>query len=139
MNHLFTILLGGGTAALIWFAIGGALYMNPISAAAYKAGASSPAVKVWKNLPLYLGLQFAGILLQTLLWAFVFAQFRPALPPGLVGGLAFGLVLVAVKIIPRLIDMWMQTTYPGRLLKVELVIGVIGSLVVGLVLAWIIR
>jgi hypothetical protein len=52
--------------------------------------------------------------------------------------LVFGLILIAVKIFPRFFDMWIQTTYPNRLLAVEFVNGTIGSFVIGVVFAYVI-
>lgn len=64
---------------MVWFIVGGALYMNPFVAKIYKDAQGLPGVKKWLNVPKYLCLQYAGILVQCLLWAFV-----------------FGLVLVAI-------------------------------------------
>jgi hypothetical protein len=131
--------LGGFVASVVWFIAGGALYMNPLVAKIYKNAESSPALKKWPSVPGYLGLQYVGILAQCLLWAFVFALAAPVLPGGLlIQGLVFGLILVAVKIFPRFFDMWIQSTYPGKLLAVEFVNGTIGSFVIGVVFAYII-
>ncbi len=132
-------LLAGVAAAAAWFVVGGALYMNPLVARAYKNAQASPALKKWPNVPKYIGLQFVGILVQCLAWAFVFNLVKAALPGGVLAqGAWFGLILTAAKILGRLVDMWLQTTYPGRLLALELVNGVIGSFVIAFVLAAII-
>ncbi|HHN66550.1 MAG TPA: DUF1761 family protein, partial [Thermopetrobacter sp.] len=128
-------------AAAAWFVIGGALYMNPFVARLYEeATASSPAVRKWASPGPMLAGQITGALIQGLLWALVFVYLRPALPQGvLMAGLAFGLILIALKIIPRLIDMWLTTTYPRRLLAVEVVNGGIGGFVMALILAFFLR
>jgi predicted membrane-bound spermidine synthase len=93
---------GGFVASIVWFIVGGALYMNPFVAKIYKDAENSPALKKWSSVPRYLGLQYVGILAQCLLWAFVFALVKLALPEGiLIKGIVFGLILVAVKIFPR--------------------------------------
>ncbi|MBI5037038.1 DUF1761 family protein [Candidatus Micrarchaeota archaeon] len=126
----------GVIASIVWFVVGGALYMNPFVAGIYKNAENSPALKKWKDTKQYIGLQYVGILLQCLLWAFVFALIKDALPgPALFKGLWFGAILVALKIIPRFYDMWIQTNYPNKLLAIEFVNGFIGSFVIGLVLA----
>ncbi len=132
--------LGGFVASIVWFIIGGALYMNPPVAKIYKDAENSPGLKKWPSVPKYLGLQFTGgALAQCLLWAFVFAVVKPALPEStLLRGILFGLILIAVKIYPRFFDMWIQSTYPGKLLAVEFVNGAIGSFVIGVVLAYVI-
>jgi hypothetical protein len=131
--------LGGFAASIAWFVIGGALYMNPIVAKIYKGAEDSPALKKWASIPKYVGLQYIGILAQCLLWAVVYAVVDPVLPEArLTKGLVFGLILVALKVFPRLFDMWIQSTYPHKLLGVEFVNGTIGSFVVGVVFAYVI-
>jgi len=131
---------GGFVAAIVWFIVGGALYMNPFAAKIYKEAENSPGLKKWPNVPKYLGLQFTGgVLAQCLLWAFVFDLVKPALPEGaLLRGIVFGLILIAVKIFPRFFDMWIQTTYPNKLLAIEFVNGTIGSFIIGVIFAYII-
>jgi len=130
---------GGFVASIVWFIVGGALYMNPFVAKIYKGAENSPALKKWPSVPKYIGLQYVGILAQCLLFAFVFALVKPVLPDGvLMKSLIFGLILIAVKIFPRFFDMWIQSTYPNRLLAVEFVNGTIGSFVIGLVFAYVI-
>ncbi len=132
-------ILGGFIASIVWFIVGGALYMNPFVAKIYKNAEGSPALKKWPSVPKYIGLQYIGILAQCLLWAFVFALVKPVLSEDiLIKGLVFGLILVAVKIFPRFFDMWIQSTYPNELLAVEFINGTIGSFVIGVVLAYVI-
>jgi len=132
-------IFGGFIASVVWFIVGGALYMNPLIAKIYKNAETSPGLKKWLNVPKYIGLTYVGILAQCLLWAFVFAMAKPVLPDGiLMKGLVFGLILVVVKIFPRFVDMWIQSTYPNKLLAIEFVNGIIGSFVIGLVFAYVI-
>ncbi|MFC1938330.1 hypothetical protein ACFLWH_01570 [Chloroflexota bacterium] len=139
MIDIFQTILGGFVASLVWFVAGGALYMNPLVAKSYKGAESSAALRKWPSVPRYIGLQYVGILAQCLLWAFVFVLVRPVLPEALlVKGLVFGLILVAVKIFPRFFDMWIQSTYPNKLLTMEFVNGTIGSFIIGVVFAYVI-
>jgi len=132
-------ILGGFVASIVWFIVGGALYMNPFITKIYKDAENSPALKKWPSVPKYIGLQYVGILAQCLLWAFVFALAKPILPNGvLMKSLVFGFILIAVKIFPRFFDMWIQSTYPNKLLVVEFVNGTIGSFVIGMVFAHVI-
>ena len=132
--------LGGVAASIVWFVVGGALYLNPVIAKVYADAKSSPAVKEWPDQRKYVAAMFAGgSLAQCLLWAFVFAVVKPALPePAFLQGIVFGLVLVATKMFPRLFDMWIQTTYPNKLLVIEFVNGGIGGFIIGLIFAYII-
>jgi len=132
-------ILGGFIASVVWFVVGGILYMNPFVAKIYKGAENSPALKKWPSVPKYIGLQYVGILAQCLLWAFVFVLVKPALPDGiLMKSLIFGLILIAVKIFPRFFDMWIQSTYSNKLLAVEFVNGTIGSFVIGVVFSYVI-
>jgi hypothetical protein len=138
INILQTI-LGGFLASIVWFIVGGGLYMNPFVTKIYKNAEGSPALKKWPSVPKYIGLQYVGILAQCLLWAFVFALVKIALPEEfLMKGIIFGFILVAVKIFPRFYDMWIQSTYPNKLLAVEFINGTIGSFVIGMVFAYVI-
>lgn len=137
--EILQTILGGIIASVIWFVAGSILYQNSFTAKIYKSAESLPGLKKWSNIKKYIGLQFVGILAQCMLWSFVFAFIKSALPEGvLMKSLAFGLVLVAVKIFPRFFDMWIQSTYPNKLLVVEFVNGTIGSFIIGTVFAYII-
>ncbi len=136
---IFQAILGGIVASIAWFIIGSVLYMNPFVAKIYKNAEDSPGLKKWTNIPKYICLQYVGILAQCLLWAFVFTLVKSALSEEvLIKGLVFGLILVAVKIFPRFFDMWIQSTYPNKLLAVEFINGTIGSFVIGMVFVYVI-
>ena len=139
MFDITKTIIGGIVSSVVWFIVGGALYMNPLVAKIYKNVEDSPAFKKWKSVPKYILFQYIGVLAQCLLWSFVFALVKPALPEGILKkGVVFGLILVVVKIFPRFFDMWIQTTYPNRLLLVEFINGTIGSFVIGIVFTYII-
>jgi hypothetical protein len=137
---LLQIVLGGFLASVIWFIVGGILYMNPVVAKIYKKFENSPGYKKWKDTKKYLiNMYIFGILIQCLFFAFVYSFIKPILPDILaLNTLFFGLILIAVKILPRLFDMWTQSTYPNKLLAVEFVNGTIGSFVIALILTLII-
>jgi hypothetical protein len=99
------------------------------------AGATSPALKRWSSKPKYLLTQFLGTQVEVFLLALVFIWLRPLIDiPGVTGALLLGSALAAIRVYPRFWNMWIQTTYPNRLLGVELVNGTIGSLAIALVL-----
>ncbi len=137
--NLYHTALSGFAASVIWFVAGGALYMNPIVAGIYKNMETSPALKKWPSIPKYVGLQYAGTLAQCLLWSFVFSYIKTSLPETiLLKTFLFGLILIATKIFPRFFDMWIQSTYPNKLLLIEFVNGVVGSFIIGGVFAYLI-
>ncbi len=135
---LFQIILGGFLASIGWFIVGGILYLNPFVAKIYREFENSPGLKKWNNNKKYLlNMYLFGILIQCLLFAAVYFFIKPLFPGNLtLNTLYFGLILVAVKIFPRLFDMWMQSTYPHKLLVVEFVNGTIGSFIISFILVW---
>lgn len=134
---LFQTSLAGVLASIVWFIVGGILYMNPFVAKIYRNFEKSPGLKKWRDTKKYLiSMYVFGILIQCLLFAVVYSFIKPVLSGSLVSNtLSFGSILIAVKVLPRLFDMWMQSTYPNKLLAVEFVNGVIGSFVIALTLA----
>lgn len=132
-------LLGGFLASVASFFVLGALYGNPPVKKIYEDAEDSPALKTWESKPKYIFMQYVGMLIQCLLWAFVFAFIKPVLPAApLCAGLVFGLIIMVMKIFPRLFDMWIQTYYPGKLLATEFINGSIGGFLVGIVFAYVI-
>jgi hypothetical protein len=132
-------LMGGTIAAIIWFVVGGILYMNPLVGRVYKRAEDSPALKKWGSTPLYIIFQFVGILAQCILWAFVYLLVEPVLPGGAaVKGFVFAHILFVIKIFPRFFDMWIQTTYPTKILGIEFVNGTISCVVIGFSFAYMI-
>ena len=131
------ILLAAFAASIVWFMVGGALYMNPFIAKMYKQYEGAPGVKKWRSIPKYLGYMFSVMFIPNIMWAAVYQLIKPVLPQSnIAAALTFGLILVAIKIFPRFFDMWIQSTYPNKLLLVELINGTIGSFVVAGVFAY---
>lgn len=139
MEDILWVILGGFTASVALFIVGGALYTNPLVGKIYKESEGSPGLKAWPSVQKYLLLQYLGGLAMCILWAFVFYYVRSALPDQpLTAGLLFGLILTVTRVFPRFFDIWIQTTYPNRLLGVEIVNGTILSLIIGVVFAYIV-
>ena len=130
-------LMGGITATVVWFFIGAVVYMNPFVAKWYKEFEDDPTVKNRKDMKSFLiNTLIFSILIQCLIFAFVYQYIEKLLPDTLVlNALYFGIILVGMKIIPRFLDMWVQTKYPSVLLTIELVNGTIGSFVIAFVFA----
>ena len=111
----------------VWFAVGGILYMNPLVAKVYRGFQNHPSVKTWKLQSRYLlGVFCIAGLIPIFFIAVVFEFIQP------VNWILFGFLLCGVRIIPRCCDMWMETSYPNRLLLIELINGVILSVVIAL-------
>ena len=135
--NIWQVLWATTIASIIWFILGGVLYMNPVVRRIYDQFDSLPVMKQWQSVPQYLGVMFLGACLaQCFLAALVFALVKPALPDSFLGEVAvFGFILIGIKIFTRFFDMWIQTTYPNKLLAIEFINGSIGSLVIASVFA----
>ena len=135
--EVIPILISAIAASIVWFFVGAAVYMNPVVARIYARYEDTPSVKDRGDTTTFLVNTFLySILIQCILFAFVYAYLQSLLPDDiLLTTLYFGLILTAIKIIPRFLDMWMQSTYPPTLLTIEAINGAIGSFVIALIFA----
>ncbi len=129
---LLQILLWGLVIGVIHFVILGALYMNPLVAKLYSGEKGNPAVKNWEKQGEYLLKMFLGTQVEVfiLTGAYLYLRSLFAVPDGWTAALVLGALLSAVRVYPRFWNMWIQSNYPGKLLAVEFVNGVIGTFVV---------
>lgn len=132
MADFITTLFVGILAAVAWFVVGGIVYMNPATAKIYKSYARHPSMKVWKTRQGYLlSVFFLGGVLLCVPGAFIYYLLKPSLSGEfLIDSLFFTSILVVVGIIPRGVNMWIQSSYPNKLLLIELFNGTILSFVV---------
>ncbi len=126
------ILLWGLVAGLLHFVVVGMLYMNPGVARLYREAEGSPALRVWRNQREYLMNMFAGTQIEIYLLTGACLYLRRLFPdPARFSvALILGGILAAVRVYPRFWNMWIQTTYPRKLLFVEGINGILGTLVV---------
>lgn len=110
---------------IVWFIAGGIVYMNPFVAKIYKELHNHPSMKHFSSQGKYLANVFlvAG-LIPIIFCAIIYINIGP------ISFLKFGVLLSFVRIIPRLCDMWIQTSYPNKLLVIELTNGCILSFVI---------
>jgi hypothetical protein len=128
------VFMWGAIAGIVHFVAIGALYGNPFVDRMYTT-AAEPSVRRWSSKPRYLATQFAGTQIEVWILTAAFWFLRPAIDvAGYAGAIAAGLLLAAVRVYPRFWNMWIQTTYPRRLLAVEIVNGTIGTLVIAVFL-----
>lgn len=136
---LLQTILGGFLASIVWFIVGGIFYMNPLVAKLHKKFEKSPAIKQWSNTKLFLIYMYLLILVECLLFAFVYSFIKPIFPGTVIAnGLIFGLILIVVNSIPNISGRWLLSTYPNKLLLVDLISGIVGSFIIGLILAFLI-
>jgi len=130
------VLLWGAVAGIIHFVFLGIAYGNPLVDAMYTAAAAAdPAVRAWPSRARYLVTQFLGTQVEVYLLSIGFVWLRPLLDvDGLSGTLLLAALFAGLRVYSRFWNMWIQTTYPRRLLAVEVVNGVLGTLLVVLML-----
>jgi hypothetical protein len=130
------VTLWGAVAGVVHFVFIALAYGNPIvDRISAKAEAESPAVRQWPSKPKYFATQFLGTQVEVYILTTGFAWLRPLVDPrGYGGALLLGCMFAAIRVYPRFWNMWVQTTYPRRLLAVEVVNGTLGTLVVALFL-----
>ena len=131
-----TILLWGAAAGVVHFVVVGILYGNPlVGHISAKAESESPAVKHWATKGKYFVTQFLGTQIEVYILTIAFVWLRPLVGFGTYGGaILLGCLFAAIRVYPRFWNMWIQTTYPTRLLIVEIVNGTIGTLVISVFL-----
>lgn len=131
MNILHT-LFTGFIVSIAWFIIGSLLYTNPTIGKIYKKYENNPGMKKWDKKSKYITYMYLlGALTPSLIMAFVYKLIAP------ISILHFGLILLGIRIIPRFFDMWIQSSYPNKLLYIEIINGTILSFVAALVLHYI--
>lgn len=117
------ILLNGLIVSIAWFVAGGMLYMNPVVAKIYKKYSEHQSMKKWPTQKKYmLNMYVLAILIPSIIASFAYAFLTP------ISIVNFALLLIGIRMIPRLFDMYMQTCYPNKLLIIELINGSLLSL-----------
>jgi len=142
LTMFFPVLYLGTIVGVLHFMLLGFLYGNPFIDGLYvSASKNSPAMKRWPSKRLYLIAQFLGTQVEAFILTAVFVWVRSRLEPTAWCSSVFQLAaaLAAVRVYPRFWNMWIQTAYPARLLAVEFVNGVIGTVAVVLSLELITR
>ena len=130
------VLLWGAVAGVVHFFFIALAYGNPVvDRISAKAEAESPAVRQWASKPKYFVTQFLGTQVEVYILTIAFAWLRPWVDArGYAGAALLGSLLAALRVYPRFWNMWVQSTYPRRLLAVEVVNGTLGTLVICLFL-----
>jgi hypothetical protein len=138
MNSIIHTLFLGSIVGVAHFAVLAVLYGNPVIDRLYvDAHAGEPGVRRWPSRGRYLVTQFLGTQVEVFILAAAYTWLRPRLGiDGFLGTLLLGFLLAAVRVYPRFWNMWIQSTYPARLLKVEFANGLVSTLVVVCGLDW---
>lgn len=123
------ILVWGALAGLAHFVVVAVLYGNPLVDAYSREANKHAAVKQWPTQASYFIRQFFGTQVEVYIMTIAFFWLRPATSAtGYAGALEVGAMLSALRVYPRFWNMWIQTTFPNRLLLVEVINGTLGCL-----------
>lgn len=129
------ILIWGLVAGVIHFVVIGLLYGNPFIDKIYKEAKKEEAgVKEWPSMKKYMPIQFCGTQIEVFILTGAYLWLRQYVPlEGISCSLGLGLVFAGIRVYPRFWNMWIQSTYPNRLLGIEFVNGVISTLLITVV------
>lgn len=126
---LINTLTLGLLIGLIHFMVVGILYGNPFIDRIYQSAQSTdPGVRKWTSKGKYLLFQFLGTQIEVFILALGFFWLRPVIPgSGVSGALPLAFLFAAIRVYPRFWNMWIQSTYPNRLLMIEFINGTIST------------
>lgn len=129
---ILDVLLWGTVIGVIHFVVVGILYQNPIVAKMYKEATEAPGVKIWKNQKEYLLKMFLGTQLEVYILTASYLYLRTLFsePTAWTPALILATVFAGIRVYPRFWNMWIQSTYPGKLLAVEFINGILSTFVV---------
>jgi hypothetical protein len=123
--------------SIIVFIIAVALYANPWVNRLYQKSTKIGIIKTWKNQGKFLFLHYLITLAEVIIfiWIFSIITIHPA-TEWFTAGIYFGLFLCFIRIVPRMLDMFMMVNYPRRLLIIELINGFIISMATSLLISY---
>ena len=133
MEIIITTLIWGLIIGIIHYVILGILYQNPFTAKFYKneENLKSPGFKIWANTKKYMIFMFLGTQIEIFILTFAYLFLRNYLPfENLTIAFILAGMFSAIRIYPRFWNMWIQSTYPRKLLAVEFINGIISTFVV---------
>ncbi len=131
------ILLWGLVVGVIHFVVLGAAYQNPFVARMYKDAEGEPGLRLWASQKKYIVSMFLGTQIEVFILTGAYLYLRQFMEEaaGLGTALLLAAIMAAVRVYPRFWNMWIQSTYPGRLLAVEFVNGTVSTFVIIVALA----
>ena len=129
---LVDILLWGTVIGIIHFMVVGGLYQNPLVANIYAAAQAEPGVKAWTDPKKYVLSMFLGTQVEVFILTGAYLYLRQFLdgPGDTTTALVLGGLFAGIRVYPRFWNMWIQSSYPNRLLAIEFVNGTISTFVI---------
>lgn len=121
------------TVSVTTFLFTAIYFGNPWVNRIYQKSTKTGMLKTWKNQGGFYISHYLIILLQVLLFAWIFSAVTIHMATEwLNAGLYFGLFLFLIRTLPKSFDIFMTVNYPVKLLAIELVNGIVVSLIMGL-------
>ena len=138
---IYKTILGAFVASIVFFIYRSVVYKDTSVDKMCRDPEAPPALKKWKNIPKTILFQYLVILIQCILWAvvFVLGLLFDVLPEGYyMKGFVLGSVMAIVNIVPIYFKMWIESTYPNKLLAIGFAKGIIGNYIMGFTLTYMI-
>ncbi len=138
---IYKTILGAFVASIVFFIYRSVVYKDTSVEKMCRDPGAPSALKKWKNIPKTILFQYLIILIQCILWAvvFVLGLLFDVFPKGLfMKGFVLGSVMALVNIVPIYFKMWIESTYPNKLLAIGFAKGIIGNYIMGFTLAYMI-
>jgi len=134
---IIPVLLGGFVASVAWFFIGSVFYVNPYVAKLHAKMQKMKMMRKAKSDGAFMAQMYFVILANSVLAAVVYSFIKPMLAGGwIANGFSFGLIILALAHIPSILDKLATLNVPRKLTAVDLVSGIVGCFVIGLVIAF---
>ena len=138
---IYQTIFGGFVASIVFFIYTSIIYKDTSVEKMRRNPNAPPALKKWQNVPKKMISQYLFILIQCILWAvvFVLGLLFDILPDGFyMKGFTLGSVMAIVNIVPIYLKMWMESTYPNKLLAIGFAKGIVGNYILGFTLTYMI-
>ncbi len=130
MTLCLNTLLWGSVIGIIHFVITGILYQNPVVGRFYKDNETHPGVKKWNSQPKYILSMYLGTQVEVYIITISYIVLMNELGGTNIDALKLALIFTGIRIYPRFWNMWIQSTYPNKLLITEVVNGTISTFVI---------
>ncbi len=130
MTLYLDTLLWGSIIGIIHFVITGILYQNPVVGQFYKDNKTHPGVKKWNSQPKYILSMFLGTQVEVYIITISYIVLMNTLSGTNIDALTLALIFTGIRVYPRFWNMWIQSTYPNKLLITEVVNGAISTFVI---------
>ena len=130
MELVKNVFLWGTLAGVIHFVVTGILYQNPFTARLYKKSEDDPGLRKWNSQKKYILAMFLGTQVEVYILSAGYFILTGFIGVSAVIALLTAAVFSGIRVYPRFWNMWIQTTYPRRLLAVEVINGCIGTFVI---------